>query len=72
MVVGAKLTSADYKKEILNILKDYKVTEEKYDAMGFDYKNTYKIAYESIIEFQNKLNYEYSYVLQNSSKKIMD
>ncbi len=62
MVVGAKLTSADYKKEILNILKDYKVTEEKYDAMGFDYKNTYKIAYESIVEFQNKLSYEYSLI----------
>ena len=65
MVVGAKLTSADYKKEILNILKDYKVTEEKYDAMGFDYKNTYKIAYESIVEFQNKLNYEYSLIDEN-------
>lgn len=65
MVVGAKLTSADYKKEILNILKDYKVTEEKYDAMGFDYKNTYKIAYESIVEFQNKLNYEFSLIDEN-------
>ena len=65
MVVGAKITSADYKKEILNILKDYKVTEEKYDAMGFDYKNTYKIAYESIVEFQNKLNYEYSLIDEN-------
>ena len=65
MVVGAKLTSADYKKEILDILKDYKVTEEKYDAMGFDYKNTYKIAYESIVEFQNKLNYEYSLIDEN-------
>ena len=65
MVVGAKLTSADYKKEILDILKDYKVTEEKYDAMGFDYKNTYKIAYEGIVEFQNKLNYEYSLIDEN-------
>ena len=65
MVIGAKLTSADYKKEILNILKDYKVTEEKYDAMGFDYKNTYKIAYESIVEFQDKLNYEYSLIDEN-------
>ena len=65
MVVGARITSADYKKEILNILKDYKVTEEKYDAMGFDYKNTYKIAYESIVEFQNKLNYEYSLIDEN-------
>ena len=33
--------------------------------MGFDYKNTYKIAYESIIEFQNKLNYEYSLIDEN-------
>ena len=65
MVVGAKITSEDYKKEILNVLNDYKVTEEKYDAMGFDYKNTYKIAYESIIEFQNKLNYEYSLIDEN-------
>ena len=62
MVVGAKLTSDDYKREILDILKDYKVSEEKYDAMGFDYKNTYRISYESIVEFQNKLNYEYSLV----------
>jgi len=62
MVMGSKLNSADYKTEILNVLKDYKVTEEKYDKMGFDYKNTYKISYESIIEFQNKVNYEYSLI----------
>ena len=62
MVMGAKLNSAEYKNEILNVLKDYKVTEEKYDKMGFDYKNTHKISYESIIEFQNKVNYEYSLI----------
>jgi ABC-2 type transport system permease protein len=62
MVVGAKLTDASYKQEILDILKDYKVDEETYDAMGFDYSNVHKIAYESIEEFQNKYTYEVSLI----------
>ena len=62
MAVGAKLTDASYKQEILDILKDYKVSEETYDGMGFDYTNVHKISYESIVEFQNKYNYEVSLI----------
>ena len=52
--------SLDYKQEILDILKDYKVDEEKYDSMGFDYSNTYNISYEAMIEYQAKYDYEVS------------
>ena len=62
MAVGAKVTDASYKQEILDILKDYKVSKETYDGMGFDYANVHKIAYESIVEFQNKYNYEVSLI----------
>lgn len=60
MLISAKITSLDYKQEILDILKDYKVDEEKYDSMGFDYSNTYNISYEAMIEYQAKYDYEVS------------
>ena len=62
MVVAGKMTSAEYKQEIVNILSDFKVSEQEYDEMGFDYKEVHKIAYEGIQEFQNKYDYEISLI----------
>ena len=60
MVVGAKMTDAAYKQEILNILSEYKVDEQAYNNMGFDYDNVHKIAYEGMMEYKDKYNYEIS------------
>lgn len=60
MVVGAKMTNAAYKQEILNILSEYKVDEQAYNNMGFDYDNAHKIAYEGMMEYKDKYDYEIS------------
>lgn len=60
MVVGAKMTDAAYKQEILNILSEYKVDEQAYNNMGFDYDNAHKIAYEGMMEYKDKYDYEIS------------
>ena len=60
MVVGAKMTDAAYKQEILNILSEYKVDEQAYNNMGFDYDNVHKIAYEGMMEYKDKYDYEIS------------
>lgn len=65
MIIAGKMTSEDYKKEIVTILSDFKVTEEQYNAMGFDYSSVHKIAHEGIDEYQNKYDYEISLIDQN-------
>ena len=62
MVVAGKMTSAEYKKEIVDILADFKVSESQYDEMGFNYNEVHKIAYEGILEFQEKYDYELSLI----------
>ncbi len=62
MVIAGKMTSADYKKKIVDILADFKVNEEQYDEMGFYYPYVHKIAHEGIQEFQDKYDYEVSLI----------
>jgi len=82
MLIASKLTSQEYKTEILKTLSSYKVTAEQYDQMGFDYKNVKNISYESMLECQNMYDYEVSQLsdeiksddtkLNEAKKKIHD
>ncbi len=58
MLIANRMTDKEYKKTILDKLSEYNVSEEKYDNMGFNYSNTKTISYESMLEFQEKINYE--------------
>lgn len=62
MVVAANLNAPETRAKMLEELEDYGVTEEKYNKMGFDYARVHKISYEAMLEFQNKLEYEYSLI----------
>jgi len=82
MLIANRMTDKEYKKTILDKLSEYNVSEEKYDNMGFNYSNTKTISYESMLEFQEKINYEINRLddsikndqdkLHEETKKISD
>ena len=82
MLIANRMTDKEYKKTILDKLNEYNVSEEKYDNMGFNYSNTKTISYESMLEFQEKINYEINRLddsikndqdkLHEETKKISD
>ena len=60
MIVAGKMNEEETINELLDALKDYGITKEKYESMGFDYDYVHKIAYEAAMEYQDKLSYEVS------------
>jgi ABC-2 type transport system permease protein len=60
MIIAGKMMEEDTINTLLDTLKDYGVTKEKYDAMGFTYDSVHKIAYEAAMDYQDKLSYEVS------------
>ncbi|MBR6071517.1 MAG: ABC transporter permease subunit [Acholeplasmatales bacterium] len=75
MIIAANLSSKEYKEKILNTLKAYKVNEEQYNEMGFDYKKVHNISYEGMMEFQNKYDYEISNIsddIKNDNTKYTE
>ena len=67
MLIAGKMTEESTIKTLLDTLKDYGVTKEKYDSMGFTYGAVHKLSYEASLEYQDKLSYEISLLDSNLS-----
>lgn len=72
MIVAGKMNEEKTINELLDALKDYGITKEKYESMGFDYDYVHKIAYEAAMEYQDKLSYEVSLLDSNLSEEEYD
>ena len=62
MLVAGKMNEEETINALLDTLKDYGVTKEKYEAMGFTYQKVYNTSYETALEYQDKLTYEISLI----------
>lgn len=71
-LIAANLTDEENKQKILDELADYDVDEEEYDSMGFDYDYIKSTAYESMEEYQDKVNYEVGKLSKKLDKTIYD
>jgi len=58
MLTASEMVKKENKQKILDKLKEYKVTEETYDSYGFDYDMIKTTAYEALLEYQDKIEYE--------------
>ena len=67
MLVAGKMNEEETINTLLETLSEYGVTKEKYEEMGFDYAYIHQIAYESSMEYQDKLSYEISLIDTNLS-----
>ncbi len=62
MLVAGKMNEEETINALLDTLKDYGVTKETYEAMGFRYQKVYNTSYETALEYQDKLTYEISLI----------
>ena len=62
MLVAGKMNEEETINALLDTLKDYGVTKEKYEEMGFTYQKVYNTSYETALEYQDKLTYEISLI----------
>ena len=62
MLVAGKMNEEETINALLDTLKDYGVTKETYEAMGFTYQKVYNTSYETALEYQDKLTYEISLI----------
>lgn len=60
MCIAMGMSTDEFKQQQVENLKEYNITMEKYEAMGFTYSSIETTAYEAMLEFNEKYNYEVS------------
>lgn len=65
MLVAGNMTKDETINTVLDTLKEYGITKEKYQEMGFTYDYVHKASYEASLDYQNKFTYEISLIDTN-------